>query len=209
MRGRTHDRGNLATFGRGFAVLAIGTGDHRRVHAGLGIGAGIGRFEIDDVAKEDLSFVQFVAPDDDGLEGQRAFAEARDHRLAAGLDALGDRDFAFTGQQLDGAHLAQIHAHGIVGAFARLALLDLGDGFLRDLDELVVGLVLAALVLVFLAFAIVGFGDVDAHVREHGHDVLDLLGRGLVGRQNFIELIEGHEAALLGLLDHLLHCRVG
>ena len=201
--------GRLAAFGRGFAVLAIGTGDHRSIHAGLGIGAGIGRFEIDDVAKEDLSFVQFVTPDDDGLEGQRAFAEARDHRLAAGLDALRNRDFAFAGQQLDRAHLAQIHAHGVVGALAGLALLDLGDGLLGDLDELVVGLVLAALVLFLLVAAIVSFGDVDAHVREHGHDVLDLLGRGLVGRQNFVELIEGHEAALLGLLDHLLHCRIG
>ena len=199
----------FAAFGGGFAVLAGRTADHRGVHAALGVGPGIGRFEIDDVAKEDLAFVELVAPDDDGLEGQRAFAEARDHRLAAGLDALGDRDFAFAGQQLDRAHLAQIHAHGIVGALARLALLDLGDGLLGDLDELVVGLVLAALVLVLLAFAIVGFGDVDAHVREHGHDVLDLLGRGLVGRQNFVELIEGHEAALLGLLDHLLHGRVG
>src|SRR5207302_10968702 len=32
----------------------------------------------------------------------------------------------------------------------------------------------------------------------------DLLRRGGVGRQDFVELIEGHEAALLGLLDHLL-----
>ena len=127
---------------------SAGGGDQRRVHAVLGVGAGIGRFEIDDVAKEDLSFVQFVAPDDDGLEGQRAFAEARDHRLAAGLDALGNRDFAFARQQFDGAHLAQIHAHGIVGALAGLGLLDLGDGLLRDLDKLVVGIVVGFSVLV-------------------------------------------------------------
>jgi len=49
-----------------------------------------------------------------------------------------------------------------------------------------------------------GFRHVDAHVREHRHDVLDLFGRGGVGGQHFVELIEGHEAALLGLLDHLL-----
>ena len=187
---------------------SAGRCDQRGVHAALGVGAGIGRFEIDDVAKEDLSFVQFVAPDDDGLEGQRAFAEACDHRLAAGLDALGDRDFAFAGQQLDRAHLAQIHPHGIVGAFAGLGLLDLGDGLLRDLDELVVGIVVG-LFLVFLAVGIVGLGDVDAHVREHRHDVLDLLRRGGVGRQDFVELIEGHEAALLGLLDHLLDGGIG
>ena len=50
--------------------LAVGT--DRRRH--LGIRTGIGRFQIDDVAKEHFSFVQFVAPDDDGLEGERAFA---------------------------------------------------------------------------------------------------------------------------------------
>ena len=46
-----------------------------------------------------------------GLSHKRA-----DHQLAAGLDALGDGDFAFARQKLDRAHLAQIHAHRIVGA---------------------------------------------------------------------------------------------
>jgi len=35
------------------------------------------------------------------------------------LDALGDRDFALARQQRDGAHLAQIHADGIVRLFQR------------------------------------------------------------------------------------------
>src|SRR5215467_5215021 len=65
--GRRHDR------------LAVGT-DHRRRH-GLGVGAGIGRFEIDDVAQEHLSLVELVTPNDDGLEGERALAQAGDHRL--------------------------------------------------------------------------------------------------------------------------------
>src|SRR5665213_1020640 len=192
--------------------LAVGSnrgGQHRRVHVVLGVGAGVGGFEIDDVAKEDFSFVQLVAPDDDGLEGQRAFAQACDHRLAAGLDALGNGDFAFARQQLDGAHLAQIHPDGIVGALAGLGLLDFGDGLLRDLDQLVVGLVVGLFLAVFLAVGILGLGDVDAHLGEHRHDVLDLLRRGGVGRQHFIELIEGHEAALLGLLDHLLDGGIG
>ena len=105
--------------------FAIGS-DHRRLHL-LGVGTGVGRFEIDDVAEEYFSFVELVAPDDDGLEGERAFAETCDHRLAAGLDALGDGDFALAREQLDRAHLAQIHAHGIVGAFGRLFLLGCGE----------------------------------------------------------------------------------
>ena len=120
--------------GRGLLGL-LDALDHRRL---LGLGAGIGRFEIDDVAQQDLAFVELVAPDDDGLEGQRAFAEARDHRLAAGLDALGDGDFALARQQLDRAHLAQIHAHRIVGAVGRLLLGGRGgDGGAGLLGELV------------------------------------------------------------------------
>src|SRR5450755_2521311 len=187
--------------------LAVGAErgcEQRRVHVVLGVGTGVGRFQIDDVAEEDLSLVEFVAPDDDGLEGQRAFAQPRDHRLAAGLDALGNGDFALARQQLDGAQLAQIHPHGIVGALARLGLLDLGDGLLRDLDQFVVGVVRGLILRFLVAVGILGLGDVDANVGEHRHDVLDLLRRGGVGRQDFVELIEGYEAALLGLLDHLL-----
>ncbi len=201
-------RGRSLAIGGGLTVGADGTGDQRRVHVVLGVGAGVGGFEIDDVAEEDLSFVEFIAPDDDGLEGQRAFAEACDHRLAAGFDALGDGDFALARQQLDRAHFAQIHADGIVGALAGLGLLDFGDGLLRDLDKLVVGVV-GVVFLFLVGVGLFGFGDVDAHVREHRHDVLDLLGRRRVGGQHFVELIEGHEAALLGLLDHLLDRGIG
>ena len=48
------------------------------------------------------------------------FAEAGDHGLAAGLDALGDGDLALAREQLDRAHLAEIHADRIVGAVGRL-----------------------------------------------------------------------------------------
>ena len=109
----------------------------------LGVGPGIGRFEIDDVAQEHLSFFEFITPDDDGLEGERAFAQACDHRLAAGLDALGDRDLALAREQLHRAHLAQIHAHGIVGALGRLLGLGLGWDLLLDLDQF--GLLLVVL----------------------------------------------------------------
>src|SRR6266436_2656426 len=173
--------------------LAVGAErgcEQRRVHVVLGVGTGVGRFQIDDVAKEDLAFVEFVAPDDDGLERQRAFAQPCDHRLAAGLDAFGDRDFALARQQLDGAHLAQIHADRIVGALAGLGFLDLGDGLLRDLDQVVVGLVLGLFLGFLVAVGVLGLGDIDAHIREHRHDVLDLLRRGGVGRQDFVELIE-------------------
>ena len=165
--------------------LAVGADDHRRLHL-LGVGAGIGRFEVDDVAQEDFAFVQFVAPDDDGLEGERAFAQARDHRLAAGLDALGDRDFALAREQLDRAHLAQIHAHGIVGALGRLFLLGGGERLGLGLDDLGAGLLVVVVGgLVLLLVVVVGFlglDDVDAHLVEHRIDVLDLVGGDLLRR---------------------------
>jgi hypothetical protein len=46
--------------GRGGSAIA-GRGALR--HEVLGVGTGIGRFEIDDVAQQNLAFVQFVAPD--------------------------------------------------------------------------------------------------------------------------------------------------
>src|SRR3974390_2336223 len=59
----------------------------------------ISGFEVDDVAKENLSFVQLVAPDDNGLESERAFAEAADHGFACGFDPLCDGNLAFARQK--------------------------------------------------------------------------------------------------------------
>src|SRR5262249_57715971 len=73
--------------------VAVGA-DCRGLHL-LGVGAGVGRFEVDDVAEEHFSVVEFVAPDEDGLEGERAFAQSSDHCLAASLNAFGDGDFTF------------------------------------------------------------------------------------------------------------------
>ena len=185
--------------------LAVGA-ERRRRHL-LGVGAGIGRFQVDDVAQEDLALVELVAPDDDGLEGERALAQAGDHGLAAGLDALGDGDLALAREQLDRAHLAQIHAHGIVGALGGFLLLGGGDGLGRDLDQFAVIIVVIALFIgLFVAvFAvIVVLDDGDAHLGDHGEDVFDLVGGDLFRRQNGVDLVVGDVAALFRGLDHLL-----
>ena len=51
--------------------------------------------------------------------------------------------------------------------------------------------------------------DVDAHVGEHRHGVLDLLGGHLLRRQHRVQLVNGDIAALLGGLDHLLDGVIG
>ena len=159
-----------------------------------------------------FAFVELVAPDDDGLEGQRALAQARDHRLAAGLDALGDGDFALARQQLDRAHLAQIHAHRIVGAVGRLLLGGRGGdgraGLLGKLVGVLLGVGGGRLGFGLLAVLVV-LDDVDAHVGEHRHDVLDLLGGHFLRGQHRVQLVHGDIAALLGGLDHLLDGIIG
>src|SRR6266581_2444937 len=86
----------------------------------LGVGPGIRRLEVYNVVQEHFAVVQLVAPNADGLEGERALAQAGDHRFAAGLNTLGDGGLALAREQPDRAHLAQIQAHRVVGALDRL-----------------------------------------------------------------------------------------
>src|SRR5499433_532962 len=204
--------GNRRRAGRRHDRLAVGT-DHRRRH-GLGVGPGIGRFEVDDVAKEYLSLVELVAPNDDGLEGERALTQTGDHRFATSLDALGDRDLALAREKLHRAHFAQVHAHRIIRAFGRLFGLGLGRDLLLDLDQLAalaLGLFVGLLARLFSLFArllsffarLLGLDHIDAHLAEHGEHVLDLLGIDLLGGQHRVDLVMGDVAALLGGADEL------
>ena len=136
-------------------------------------------------------------------------AQARDHGLAAGLDALGDGDLALAREQLDRAHLAQIHAHRIVGAVGRLLGGGLGDGGRRALGELAAFALLLLVAVVVGLLRLVGLDHVDAHLVEHRHDVLDLLRRGGVGGENLIQFVDGDIAAFLRGLDHLLDAGIG
>ena len=159
-----------------------------------------------------LDLVELVAPDDDGLEGQRAFAQARDHRLAAGLDALGDGDFAFARQtarpspsRADTCAPDRRCGRSALSWWwwrrrrcrsarpARWRFLGVCRG--------VAGLGLFACLVVL--------DDVDAHVGQHRHRVLDLLGGHFLGGQHRIQLVHGDIAALLGGLDHLLDSIIG
>jgi hypothetical protein len=118
--------------------------------------------------------------------------------------------FAFAGEQFDRTHLAQIQAHGIVGALAGHGLLGLGRRGARDLDELAVALLffgfLARLFGRFLGLGFFGLDDVDAHLAEHREDVLDLVGIDLFHQR--VDLVLGEVPAFLGSADQRLQGRV-
>ena len=90
-----HDWGSIRAGGRGLGFFLGGellllVGDVLVVRA-----AAQGGVQIDDVAQENFALVQLIAPNDDGLECQRAFAQTGDHRFMPGFNALCDGDFAF------------------------------------------------------------------------------------------------------------------
>ena len=75
-----------------------------------------------------------------------------------------------------------------------------------DLDQLALclRLLLGLLLGLFLGLGLLGLDHIDAHLAEHGENVLDLLGIDLLGRQHRIDLVVGDVAALLGVADELL-----
>jgi len=145
------------------------------------------------------------------VEGDRAFAQAHDHRVAAGLDALGDGDLALAAEQLDRAHLAQVHPHRVVGALGGFLLLLFGDvaGILVAVGVVVLGDLVGFVLAVFLGRGVlVALDDLHAHFRQRGLDVLDLVGAHLALRQRVVELVVGDVALALGLSDQLLDRRL-
>jgi hypothetical protein len=90
----------LSQLTRGQGLLRAGS-CHINLGRVLAIGASISGFQIDNIAQQNFAVVQFIAPDDDGLKGQRAFTQASNHRLAASFNALGNGDFAFAREQFN------------------------------------------------------------------------------------------------------------
>ena len=184
--------GRLDRFRAALGARLAGAGLHGRVGR---FGAAEGGVEIDHVAQQDAAFDQGLAPLDDGAQGQRAFADAADHLFAAGLDALGDGDFALSREQLHAAHFTQVHAHRIVGAADFLGRRCGGD-FLGRLAVAGGGFV-----------ALLVFDHIDAEFGQHRHGVFDLLGRDLTLRQGGVDVVIGDVTAFLALGDHLLDGR--
>ena len=118
----------------------------------------------------------------DGLE---------DAELAA-LNALGDFDFALAGKQRDGAHFAQVHAHGVVGFFKRAW----GE---VELD-----------VFAFFEFEILvagkfwGVEQIDALGADGGDQIIEIVsGANLIG-QDVIDIAVGEIAFLFAYFNDVV-----
>ena len=170
-----------------------------------------------DARGEDLFGELFFVEGDDFLDVADAalevFAEADDltdndgrtrdglhHAELAALDALGDFDFALAGEQGHGAHLAQVHADGVVGLFERAG---------REVEFDVVG-VFAGLVVGVAVFGVAGAAaalgqDVDALGVDGGHQVIELVGRGDVAGEEVVDFAEGEVALLFAGVDDMVY----
>ena len=75
--------------------------------------------EGDDLFDGAHTFLKVFAHREQFMDDDRRAGERFEHANLATLDALRDFHFAFTREQGHGAHLAQIHANGVVGFFER------------------------------------------------------------------------------------------
>ncbi len=166
---------------------------------------------------QDLLGKLFLVEGDDFLDVAHAaaqvFAQPRDladhdgrardclhHAELPALDALGDLDFALAREQGDGAHLAQVHAHGVVGFFERSG---------RKIELYVLGLFAGlGLVLVAPSAAVVVIAaELDALGVDGGEQVVEVVGRGDVAGQQVVDLAEGEVTLFLAYFDNLVFIR--
>jgi hypothetical protein len=144
---------------------------------------------------EDVADVDGVILDEFGerknfANDQSGAAEGFADGSLAALDALGELDFAFPGEQRDGAHLAEIHADGIVGFVAEI------------LNEVGVDELLAFLEL-FLEIDFRFFENFDAGAVELGEKVVELTAAGILLGEKLVDFVVEDVALLLAGVHEL------
>ena len=133
---------------------------------------------------------QVFAEGDDLANDDGRARDGLHHAELAALDALGDFDFALAGEQRNGAHLAQVHADGVVGLFERAG---------REVELYVVGLFAGlGLVLVAVAAELRLAGEhIDALGVDGGEKIVEIVGSGDITGQQVVDLAVGEIALLL------------
>ena len=172
--------GFLADFAIAFFFAIFGQRFRGRLFRKHGI-------QVKNFAQLHFAVIKRIGPVDDRVESDRAFAQAQNHGVATRLDSLGNSDFAFAGQQFHRAHFTQIHADGVIGAFASARFLDsvrqrTGIIFRNIVDGF--DFFLGILLVIVAGFVILN--NLHAHVVNRRHDVFNLFGRHLILRQGRI-----------------------
>ena len=138
-------------------------------------------FQINHIAQQNIFAQQFVTPDGDRLECQRAFAKPQNHCIATCFDPLGDGNLTLAAQELHRAHFTQIHTHRIIRPVEFFVICPR-----KRYIAVLIGGHQIRWAFVFIFFRFMLFGYLNAHFREHRHDIFYLIGRYLIGRQNCV-----------------------
>ena len=151
--------------------------------------------EDDQFANRAVAGVQCVAQLNDLLGHERRARDRLDDGQLAPFDAARNFHFTFAREERHGAHLAQVHADGVVGLVQRSGReieLEFFRPFSRAVDRLVVPHVL-----------LVGVDDLDAGTAEGVEQVIELVGRGDLRGQEFVHLVVEQVTLLLADVDEL------
>ncbi len=136
--------------------------------------------EDDELADGARAGLQLIAHRDNHLRDGRRPGDGLDDRELAALDAARDLDFALAGEQRDRAHLAEVHPHGVVGLVQR-ARREVQLHFFAALGRPVE--------LLLLQIRLLGVDDFDARAAKRIKKVIELVRRGDLGRQQFVDLV--------------------
>ena len=150
--------------------------------------------EGDQLADAALVVLERVAHLHDEARDRRRARDRLDDGELAALDALGDLDFPFAREQRDRAHLAQVHADGIVGLVERAG---------RQIELELLGPFTGAVEQLFFAVGLLGVDDFDAGAAERAEQVVQLVGRRDVGGQQLVDLVVQQVSLLLADGDEL------
>ncbi len=155
-------------------------------------------FVVEDDQLADAAFVgpQLLTHRHDRAGDRRGAGDRLDHRQLAALDALGDLDFAFAGEEGHGAHLAQVHADGIVG---------LVEGAGREVQFDFFGPFTGSIELLLFPERLLRVDDLDARAAERTEQIIEILRRRDVGGQDFVDLVVQQVSLFLTDRDELFH----
>ena len=151
--------------------------------------------EDDQLADRPIAAPQVIAEQNHLLRHERRAGNRLDDGELAPLDAPRDLDLALAREQRDGAHLAQVHPDRIVGLVQRSRReveLDLFGPLRGPVDRLLVPQIL-----------LVRVDDLDAGAAERVEQVVELVRRRDLRRQELVHLVVQQVALLFADVDQL------